>query len=185
MHRYRLVFTALALTVILFSAFSAYGQETKTGSIIPLGNASGESISEGEICPNYAPEFEPPTQESFSICLGSTIHDTIVVTDINDWQTLTISQISGPGTFTTTPSFSPSSGFYEYTPTEEGTFEVVYAVDDGESETVYLTKTYVIYFNNFPIITNGGVIEQVMVLGETASYDVDASDEEVNLEEEK
>ena len=115
MHRYRLVFTALALTVILFSAFSAYGQETKTGSIIPLGNANGESISEGEICPNYAPEFEPPTQESFSICLGSTIHDTIVVTDINDWQTLTISQISGPGTFTTTPSFSPSSGFYENT----------------------------------------------------------------------
>ncbi len=179
MYRYKITVTALALTFFLLFSLNVFGDVTKDGGISVLADiTSGPLRSLCEGCPNYPPEFEPPTQESFSICQGSTIYDTIVVTDIDDWQTLSLSLYSGPGTLTYTPSVSPANGYYEYMPAEEGTFDVVFVATDNESEPVYFTKTYVIYFNRSPIITNGGMIEKVAIIGEELNYDVDATDAE-------
>ncbi|MCP4704980.1 MAG: hypothetical protein GY865_10245, partial [candidate division Zixibacteria bacterium] len=73
---------------------------------------------------------------------------------------------------------SPSLGYYEYTPTEEGSFDVIFMGTDGEGEPIYFTKTYIIYYNRSPIITNGGIIEKIAVIGEELAYDVNATDSE-------
>ena len=179
MHRSKFVVTALAMTYFLLFTISAFGEITKNGGAVPVSDSSTIPLrTECVDCPNYPPAFDPPTKESFYICEGSTIYDTIVVTDVDTWQTLSLALYSGPGTFDYTASFSPAGGYYEYTPTQEGTYEVVYVATDEVSEPIYFTKTYVIYFDHSPIITNGGVVEQAAVIGEEISYDVDATDAE-------
>ncbi|RKX19612.1 MAG: hypothetical protein DRP51_07100, partial [Candidatus Zixiibacteriota bacterium] len=179
MHRTKFVVTALAITYFLLFTISAFGDTAKDGGAVPVSDSYTIPLkTECTDCPNYPPAFDPPTKESFYICEGSAIYDTIVVTDLDTWQTLSLALYSGPGLFYYTPSFSPASGYYEYTPVEEGSYEVVYVATDGASEPIYFIKTYVIYFDHPPIITNGGVVEQSAVIGEEISYDIDATDAE-------
>ncbi|MCP4703188.1 MAG: hypothetical protein GY865_01140, partial [candidate division Zixibacteria bacterium] len=144
MYRSKFTVTALTLTFFLLFSFSVFGDITKDGSAVYMADTSSTPMrTECASCPNYLPEFEPPTQESFSICEGSTIYDTIVITDADNWQKLSITLDSGPGTLTNTPTISPSLGYYEYTPTEEGSFDVIFMGTDGEGEPIYFTKTYI------------------------------------------
>ena len=89
MYRSKFTVTALAITFFLLFSFNAFGDPTKDGEAVAMVDTTAGALkSQCASCPNYLPEFEPPTQESFSICFGSTIEDTIVATDVDNWQTL-------------------------------------------------------------------------------------------------
>ena len=95
--------------------------------------------------PNTPPYFENcGDQDTFYICLGETIYDTIVVLDDNPDQEITITRSYGPGIFTSTPSISPAYAYYEYTPDIEGVFSITYTAVDSEGATDQLVRTYVI-----------------------------------------
>ena len=179
MHRSKSLMTVFAIFLLLCPAITTYGQDKGGASLSQISDITDSTGTVEGDCPNYPPVFDPfQTEEDFYICEGSTIYDTIIVTDPNDWQTITLEIFSGPGTLSAEPATPPVTGYYEYTPPEEGSFDVTFVADDGHGETVYATKTYNVYFNQLPIITNGGAVVDVWAVGEEVTYDVDATDPE-------
>jgi hypothetical protein len=127
----------------------------------------------------WAPHFEDlEPYDSFYICLGSTIYDTIIAADYDANQIITITKISGPGDFSSTPSISPAYGYFSFTPVAEGGFEVVYEAADSGGRKVQATKTYFVFFNHSPEITTGGGSFYECFAGQDYAYDVDAIDDE-------
>jgi len=129
--------------------------------------------------PNYPPYFVDFSEsDTMTVCLGDYICDTIEVADSNATQTITISLISGPGDFSTTPSVSPAYAYYCYLPETEETIEVTFMAKDSYGDSTIVSKTYVIYANQMPTITTGDTTIFHCYDGSYFYVDVDAFDPE-------
>ncbi len=103
--------------------------------------------------PNMNPNFVNETSvKALSVCGGEMVIDTIVATDPDSDDILTVSQLSGPGTLTSTPSTTPVTGIYELMPAARGTYWVEFEVTDGQGEYDTLTIGYEITISSDPIV---------------------------------
>ena len=139
---------------------------------------SGDDSSVKSGCPDEPPEFDPyDTVDSFFICLGSTIFDTIRVIDPDSYvEYIHIYKITGPGEFSSTTMPAPAYGYYSYMPTEDGSFEVLYRATSNLGDTVEMTKTYHVFINDPPEFTNGGTIIDIAAPGSEVTYDIEVTD---------
>jgi hypothetical protein len=123
------------------------------GSRVYEGN--GIQFSANDCEEDEPPIFDPPmgSLKPVVLCWGGMIYDTIVARSSDPERIITISKISGPGNFTSTPSYSPAYGYYAYTPTTPGTYTVVFeAVDDLGARSVD-SMVYEVSVNLPPEIT--------------------------------
>ena len=103
--------------------------------------------------PHQPPYFVTPDfTETLSFCYWETIYDTILATDPNPNDILTITQLSGPGFLSSTPVTSPVTGYFEFTPSSEGTYTVVFEVSDGTGRADTLTINYDITLGTPPVV---------------------------------
>ncbi len=145
------------LLIILLSTVNAFGQVTTSPSYKSTGQAAPVSSSDVQTPNLYWPpeffSFDPV--DTFYICLGSTIHDTIVATSIHSERIITMSKLSGPGDFSSEPSHPPAYGYFDFTPDSSGTYDVVYEARDDYNRTAVATKSYVVFLNQPPSILTG------------------------------
>jgi hypothetical protein len=118
-----------------------YGN-TYTGSRVYEGN--GIQFSADDCGENEPPTFEPPV---------GYIYDTIIAQDFDPDDIVTIIQIAGPGEFSSTPGNPPVYGYFTWTPTESGSFAVVFEATDNHGASVIDSIIYQITFNAPPEIT--------------------------------
>lgn len=137
--------------------------------------------------PPDGPVFNPfNSPDTFYICDGGTIYDTIRVTDADTEQIITITKISGPGIFGSTPSTSPAYGYFEFTPETAGSFNVVYKAVASDGQFAEVTKTYVVIENVTPQILSGDATfykcwTGTIVLFPLEYYDPDSDDLTINV----
>jgi len=147
--------------------YQAAGPETggsykisSTVSAVPIsGDVEGVEaetvqLSSSVCCPDSQMYFED-FDDTIDVCLGSTINDTIVVSGKVFDYIITLEIASGPGTLTSTPSIPSLYGYYEYTPTSAVNFDVVFMAWNEAGDTLYATRTYVVFENEPPVITSG------------------------------
>lgn len=158
MNRLKLLLIGAVSSILFFAAFPSFAQD---GGVTALWSPTFEN-------------FKP--QDSFYICQGSTIYDTVKVTNYEPDQIITITKLSGPGNFNSTPSVSPAYGYYSYTPTSEGSFQVVYEAHNSGGRKAQATKTYYIFFNHPPQITTGDTSFYDCFPSQTYTYSVHATD---------
>ncbi len=158
MNRLKLLQTGAVSIMLFFAVFSAFAQD---GGVTAL----------------WPPTFENfKAQDSFYICQGSTIYDTITVTNYEATQIITITKLSGPGNFNSTPSVSPAHGYFSYTPLTADSFQVVYQARNSGGRTAQATKTYYIFFNHPPQIVTGDTSFYECVPLQSYSYKINATD---------
>ncbi len=162
------------------------------GVLIPPDTPLPESGSDLQLLasdpncpPNEPPYFDPFTDvDTMALCLGETIYDTIIAVDPDADQTITLTMVTGPGSFVSTPSTSPVTGYYEYLPTSAETFDVTFRVYDDAGDTTEATKSYVVFINEPPQIVTGDTTVFKCWAGQVLSYDIiaeDAEDDEVEF----
>ncbi len=80
---------------------------------------------------NRTPTINSINDTTFTV--GSTLAFDVNATDLDLDNTLTLSKVSGPGTFNSTPGLPPISGDFIWTPTisDIGPHQVIFTVDDG------------------------------------------------------
>ncbi len=106
--------------------------------------------------PNSAPTFTTPSSNDTLdpvICVGETIYDTLVATDPDPGDILTMTQISGPGTFSSTPSTSPVEGYWEFSPATSGTYSASFEIVDDYGSADTVTLVYEVQVNTAPVVT--------------------------------
>jgi len=147
---------------------------------VPENGSDAQILASDPNCPpNEPPYFDPFADvDTFSICLGETVYDTLIGVDPDVDQIITLAMVSGPGTFASTPSTSPVFGYYEYLPPAEGSFDVTFMVFDEAGDTTLATKTYVIYINEPPQIVSSDTTLSICWVGQTLSYVVAVEDAE-------
>ncbi len=129
-----------------------YG-DSYSGSRVYEGNGIQFSLNDcGE---NNPPEFDPPVGylKPVRLCLDGTIYDTIVANDFDPGAYVTLTQISGPGDFTSTPGAPPVYGYFSWTPTASGEYAIVFEAVDNFGASVIDSIIYDISFNTAPDIT--------------------------------
>ncbi len=127
--------------------------------------------------PQYKPEFNPfSSQATVHICFGETVYDTLIVTDLNTDQVITVTKTAGIGNFNSTPTVSPVYGYLSFVPDTSGTYVVTFKATDDMGYTTYATKSYYVYLNYPPEITNGGVVISSETISSELTYDVEAAD---------
>lgn len=150
-----------------FSAVSLPGETYNVNGLILPGTTYGDRYSGSWVYSANGLQFstqfgacsQPPNfvddnhTAARSICLGTTVYDTLVATDPNPNDTLQMYLLSGPGTLTSAASTSPVYGFYEFTPSASGLYEVVFVVEDGTGLSDTVTVTYDITVNSPPQVT--------------------------------
>jgi len=139
------------------------GESFNTDGLLPADDiyggarvyeANGVQFSVSACLPpgNNPPVFLPPmgTTRELTLCLGSTITDTIRATDPDEGDILTMELLSGPGVLTSSPGPSPLDGYFAWTPTAAGTYTVVYQVTDSHGLFAVDSLTYTITLNQPP-----------------------------------
>ncbi|SYZ73337.1 exported hypothetical protein [Candidatus Zixiibacteriota bacterium] len=174
-----LVTGAVSFLFILFAASSVFG----AGSVFPAGSESNLTGAESGIEPTslWPPQFDSlDTNDSFFVCTGSTIYDTIkaVSTALVSGKLLTLTKISGPGDFSSTPSPDTVYGYFSYRTNRSESFQVTYKVETQDGYTATATKTYNIFVNGAPVITTGDSSFYSCWVGEIFDYQIRASDPE-------
>jgi len=135
----------------LISTGDEYG-DTYAGSRVYEGNGIQFALDDcGE---NNPPEFDPPvgSLKPLAICLGQTIYDTIVVNDYDPDEYVTLTKLSGPGDFTSTPGSPPVYGYLTWTPTETGSYTVIFEATDSRGASLVDSIVYNITYNELPEI---------------------------------
>ncbi|MBN2226771.1 MAG: T9SS type A sorting domain-containing protein [candidate division Zixibacteria bacterium] len=168
------------------SESDAQAKTNAEGVLIPPDTPLPESGSDRQLLatdpncpPNQPPYFDPFTDvDTMALCLGETISDTIIAVDPNTDQTLTLTMITGPGSFSSTPSLSPVTGYYEFLPTSAGSFAVTFQVHDDAGDTTRAMKTYVVFVNEPPQVISGDTTMFKCWTGQVLSYDIVAEDAE-------
>jgi hypothetical protein len=94
-------------------------------------------------------------EDTVVFCAGNTIYDTVVVSDNTSGHVITLTMLSGPGGFSSTPSTSPVYGYYEYTPESGGSFEITFMAQSQTGDSAIASKTYHVFINQPPVITSG------------------------------
>ena len=110
--------------------------------------------SDGSSCPDsqlYFNNFD----DIIDVCLGTTIYDTIIVSGKDLQSIINLEKTSGPGDFESTPSIPPAYGYYEYTPISAGSSDVTFMAYNDAGDTLFATRTYVVYENQPPVIITG------------------------------
>ncbi len=79
-------------------------------------------------------EDEDNCARSYILCAGESIIDTIIVTDPDDDDSLSITIYSGPGTIVCDSISSPSNCVFEFTPDTSGEYTIVFSVNDDDDE---------------------------------------------------
>ncbi len=105
--------------------------------------------------PTQPPNFVTPAEDDtvfVSLCAGGTIYDTLTATDPNPEDTLSMVQLSGPGFFSSVPSVSPVTGYFDFTPVASGIYTMVYEVSDGTGEADTVTVVYDLTINTAPVV---------------------------------
>lgn len=115
--------------------------------------ANGVQFSTIFSSPSYPPNFvDDNYTDTVTICDSETIYDTLIATDPDPSDMLTITQIAGPGYFNSTPSVSPVSGYYEFAPVSDGIYTAIFEVSDGTGRFDTLTITYDVTVNTAPSV---------------------------------
>ncbi|MFZ5980901.1 MAG: Ig-like domain-containing protein [Candidatus Zixiibacteriota bacterium] len=105
--------------------------------------------------PNNHPNFVTPADNdtiTVTVCYGAALYDTVIATDPDPADILTLSILSGPGSLTSTPSTTPVTGYYEFWPSSDGLYTVFFEVldDYGMSDTI--TVFYDVTINTAPVV---------------------------------
>ncbi|MFQ5499249.1 MAG: hypothetical protein ACE5FH_06225, partial [Candidatus Zixiibacteriota bacterium] len=101
--------------------------------------------------------INPVVVDSFHICLGETIFDTLdLVPDIPVDSLTTLRIVSGPGSLQTVLTQFSIMGFYEYLPPAAGSYEVTYALEHNGALITNLFYTYVVFANSAPVLGDQG-----------------------------
>ncbi|MGD8823221.1 MAG: hypothetical protein PVG63_08980, partial [Anaerolineales bacterium] len=189
-----------------FTAKSLPGASYNVNGLITTGTTYGDRYAgswayEGNgiqfstlFCPpNNPPNIVTPLDHdtlTLTICDGETVYDTVTATDPNPSDILTLTKVSGPGTFTSTPSVSPVTGYYELTPLATGLYTVVFAVDDGAGGVDTITVVYDITISTAPsvILPNDTSLficspEQLCIPLEILDNDCDVTSVVTNLDQ--
>jgi len=127
-----------------------YGN-TYGGSRVYNGNGIQFGVYDCE--ENNPPTFEPPVGflKPMTLCLGSTVYDTIIANDFDPDDTVTVFKVSGPGDFSSTPDVPPVYGYFTWTPIAEGQYVVVFQATDQHGATVIDSVVYTITFDQPPM----------------------------------
>lgn len=155
-------------------------EDTYGGARAYEGNGIEFSVS---ACPppgNNPPVFLPPmgTTAERTLCLGESITDTVWATDPDAGDVLTMEILSGPGALTSTPGPSPLAGYFTWTPTEAGTYTVVYKVTDAHDLFAVDSLTYVITLNHPPTAAAADTTIALCWIGEPICRTLTAVDAE-------
>lgn len=168
------------LLIILLSTGNAFGQATTSPSYKSSGQAASVPSSDVQTPNLYWPpeffSFDPV--DSFYICFGSTIYDTIIATSIHSERVITISKLSGPGEFSSTPSHPPAYGYFSFMPAVSGIYDVVYEAKDDLNRTAVATKSYVVFINQPPSILSRDSSFEDCFPRELYEYTISATDPE-------
>ncbi|MDD4051947.1 MAG: hypothetical protein PHR28_08635, partial [candidate division Zixibacteria bacterium] len=154
--------------------------DTYGGARAYEGNGVEFSVS---ACPppgDNPPVYEPPLgyAEDLTICLGSSITDTIRAIDPDQGDILTMEILSGPGTLTSVPGPSPLLGYFTWTPTSPGAYTIVYKVTDSQGLFAIDSVTYTITLNQPPVAQATDTTIATCELGGSICRTVTASDPE-------
>jgi hypothetical protein len=157
MYRLKLLMTVAVSLLFLHTALPAFAADESLGdyssktatTAIPI-DPSASPVS--ELCP---PTFSLDAADTFYICPGRTIFDTIIVKSEMTTAIITLTKESGQGNFTSTPSISPVVGFFDFTPDTSGSYVVTFKAIDNAGRTATATITYVVFINGAPVITTG------------------------------
>jgi len=105
-------------------------------------------------CPPYDPPnfLTPPSTDTLLFCGPQAIYDTVVATDPNPYDTLQMTLLSGPGSLTFTPSTTPATGYYSFTPTFDGLYTAVFEITDQNGDADTLTVNYYVIFGSAPVV---------------------------------
>ncbi len=79
-------------------------------------------------------EDEDNCARMYVICAGESIIDTIIVTDPDDDDSLSISILSGPGTINCNNDLSPAYCYFEFYPDTSGEYTITFAVNDDDHD---------------------------------------------------
>ena len=176
-----LIFLSTALTASIFGRIAgeqpafAYdaGEDVSgsgykdSGSTLPVSSgqtvpasltpqSGSESPLNNECPPDSKPYFVNfVDSDSMFICFAGIIRDTFIVNDSNTGQTVAITMLSGPGTFSSIPGVPPVYGYYSYTPQSEGDFQITLMAKDSRGDSTIVTRTYHVFINEPPFITTG------------------------------
>ncbi len=151
------LFTASDLAGATFDANGLIVADREfSGSYAYEGNGIQFSVAACPANANTAPYFYWPdgTMEIVSFCSPEPIYDTIKILDGDEGDVLTLTKISGPGIMETVTGSSPVRGYYSWTPTEAGTFVVVFEATDTQGHVVLDSTTYIVTLDNNPPIAN-------------------------------
>jgi len=104
--------------------------------------------------PTLPPNFvEPPDMvDPYVLCNGGTIYDTLIATDPNPDDILTITQLSGTGILSGTSSVTPATSYFEFSPVASGTYEAIFEVTDGTGNADTLEITYEVEISSAPVV---------------------------------
>ena len=122
----------------------------------------------------------PVFTDTFDICAGDYIYDTIAVYMENvDDADVSIELVDGTGSLNW-QKVSPDSlyGYYSMLPVNDGEFTVTYLVTDSNGDSLYYNYLYVVNFNQSPTIENQYYYDYLCDLNEIRFLPVDASDPE-------
>ncbi|HUV29755.1 MAG TPA: T9SS type A sorting domain-containing protein [Acidobacteriota bacterium] len=106
----------------------------------------------------FCPPFMPPNfvtpggTDTVVICSGEAVYDTIIATDPNPGDVLTMTLLSGPGFLSSTPSVSPVVGYYDFSPSTSGAYTAVFEVIDGTGGADTLQIIYEVTVGTAPVV---------------------------------
>ncbi|HDL01858.1 MAG TPA: hypothetical protein ENH23_06470, partial [candidate division Zixibacteria bacterium] len=132
-----------SLLLLLFSFSTAFAASTDIDNV----HISKDATSQFSLAPATPPVFN----DTFYVCPGDSIFDTLLYACNNVTDPQVLFEISdGPGSFTSEiiPVSDSITGYYSYLPQTEGDFSVAYLLVNGLGDSLYYYYTYTVYFNN-------------------------------------
>ncbi len=166
----------------------SFGGKMKRGILLFLSLSSAGAYSNTIDAflsnPNHgllvAPITPPIFTDTFDICAGQTIEDTIVAPLSYPYDsTVSLTLIEGPGSLTFQPS-GPDTvlGFYHFTPDTAGTYPVTFLLVDMNGDSLYYYYQYVVFLNLRPVIGDIYSSDKLCDLNEPRSIQLTATDPE-------
>jgi len=147
---------------------------------VPSGSAfadtaetSFSTTSGGRPAPPGCP---PAITDSFYICTGETIYDTVVVDGNLNHPEVSFSILVGPGDLVVdNPVADSIHGYYSYTPPSADSYDVVYVKYLPGDDSVLYSYTYVVFMSDQPVIADQDFAVNACDLGEPRILTIEAT----------
>ncbi len=154
--------------VLIFSSAAAYPNTINNSLSNP-----GHSLVVGAVTP-------PIFTDTFSICAGQTVEDTILIPLSCQYDSLaSLTVVEGDGTLIYGPGGTDTVvGYYRFTPNDAGTFPVTYLTVDKKGDSAYYYYQYVVFMNHPPTVGDLYLSDKLCDLGDSRQIQLTATDPE-------